>query len=278
MSRTIHKVYLEFRDDADAVSGAGLCLPYGIQNGFIPFWSGRGIFHDVLEHWFELNHKYFLRDAAFNVGGEIAAMGACMYYMDNGFRNEMSGFNHYADTICDTGSAEIVDALYGSSNFGHVLECAVPRQRVTDNSYLEEGIDKMLDRINAAYSDNRDCPEDEKLSRKEMFKSINRKKVSNLFRWGYHMAERKFPHTYSNASVLRRFEEYWDAFCKRYPAEELMGMYRGITFRFFKEDGEIRWTARFHENHMPDYEWEYVEFPRFGLISSKVYPMKYVTS
>ena len=47
---------------------------------FNAFWSATGIFHDVFEHAHE-HSKYFRGEAALNVGGEMAAMGAMYYFI-----------------------------------------------------------------------------------------------------------------------------------------------------------------------------------------------------
>lgn len=74
-------VSLKFFCD-DASGEYGLAHDNSIQNDtpFNAFWGGIGIFHDVFEHWFEGKHKYFKDEYAFNVGGEMTAMGAAMYY------------------------------------------------------------------------------------------------------------------------------------------------------------------------------------------------------
>ena len=49
-------------------------------DGFNAFWGGRGIFHDVFEHAHELTDPNFRGQYAFNIGGEIAAMGSLWYF------------------------------------------------------------------------------------------------------------------------------------------------------------------------------------------------------
>lgn len=249
MKKLVNTVNLEFFCD-DATGEWGLAHEGTIEShgsGFNAFWNGRGIFHDVFEHHFEHKHKYFTGDNAMNIGGEMAAMGAYLYY-----RSQITGskrdFNqnsiwHYSDSMRKTTEDMVQEAIeYGSSQFGSTLECGVPSQKPCEDSELEYQIREYWQNVKK-FNVAKDCDcDNSKESAKQYRNSVTFAKIANLHRWGYNMAKKLVPYSYENRDTLQNFIESWDVFCKN-NAETMAQMFSGITFKIYKENGNITWTA-----------------------------------
>lgn len=123
---TKHTVTLKlFQDDATGEYGFAHKNTIGADCSFNAFFTGVGIFHDVFEHWFEYEHKYFKGNYAMNVAGEMAANGACWYLYDtlglHGYRelSKNSMFNFSENIRHNTESLIIESVKYGYCNFGY---------------------------------------------------------------------------------------------------------------------------------------------------------------
>lgn len=251
MKRLIKTVELSFFQD-DANGEYGLCHKdtqdsnYG--NGFNAFWGGLGIFHDVFEHSHEHQNKYFRGDYAMNVGGEMAAMGAMWYYYNVlGMYNRLNanGYNAPGDMMRETTHSEIKEALYsGYCQYGYTLESNVPKQRPTDDSELEYQIEKMWKETKDAAIK---CTDEQERDFAIGYKrSVTFRKIADLHRYGFRMAERLVPDNYDNRTTLVDFMNVWDAFCKSNSAEDMQNNFSGVTVKLYKENDRISWKATFH--------------------------------
>lgn len=251
MKKLIHKVDLVFfEDDATGEFGLAHKETYDDNEGFNAFWNGIGIFHDVFEHWFEKRHKYFQNEAAMNVGGEMAAMGAMWYYYDYlGVRNRQSNPNsiyNFSESMRRTTQDMIEESIQeGYSRFGYVLECKVPEQRESENGELEYQIDVYSDEVkNYEFKHDKYKAEPEKECSEAMKNSITKNKIANLHRWGYRMAEKLIPDNYDNRDTLINFIEFFDTFCLNNKAKELHSYYSGMTIKLYKDENDIiSWKA-----------------------------------
>ncbi len=253
--RLVHTVKLRFfEDQANGEWGLAHNETYKENNGgdgFNAFWDGRGLFHDVWEHWFELEHKYFKGHSAMNVGGEMAAMGALWYYYDTLGLHERQfpGNVNYMGDMMRRGTEDLVtEALSeGYCNFGSTLESSVPNQKETDNNELECQLDLYWSNVlkHKVYEHgevNRD--ERAKESADIYRKSLSKRKIQNLHRWGYRMAEKLVPHTYANRQTLANFIAFWGDFCKRNKADELKDTFRYLDIKVWKDsEGDISWKG-----------------------------------
>lgn len=248
MKHLIKKVDLRFFQD-NTTGEYGLAHADTLDNngsGFNAFWNGIGIFHDVFEHSHEHANKYFRGDYAMNVGGEMAAMGGLWYYYNVlGVYNRMSQGMYYTPgdimkrTTMDMVSEAITD---GNTQFGNVLESNVPKQSPVCDSELEYQIAdfwKTIKNTNVKtdYKDDRKRGRDYK-------KSVTFRKIADLHRYGFRMAEKFVPDNRANADTLCEFLEFFDAFCKNNSTENLQGLFRGMIVKVYKnENDEISWTA-----------------------------------
>lgn len=247
--RLVHKVELElFQDSANGewgVTHKDTIRDDYSYGSFNAFWGGIGILHDVFEHWFENKHKYFLNDYAHNVGGEIAAMGACYYYAyELGAYCRNSGYDNRGSIMRST-TTDIFEALSsGWCNYGSTLECSVPYQKPLNSSFedfIDEYYKSIIPRKKSALR-RRGGEEQEVVYGREYAKSITLSKVKRLYRWGYRMAEKLIPDTTQNCFMMDEFCKYLDKFCKNNPAEDLARMYKYMTVKLYKDkDGDFTW-------------------------------------
>ncbi len=252
MKKLIREVKLRmFQDDANGEYGLAHYQTIQSDVSFNAFWDGIGIFHDVFEHYFEHEHKYFRGDAAMNVGGEMAAMGHAWYYYDVLGLGQIrySSHNPFAEAIRESTESELRDAiLYGYCSFGYELISHIPNQPTSYSCELEHQINRMWRNVkNVHYEGNE---EDEKEFSQAYKKSISLGKIANLYRWGYKQAERYVPDNWENRSTLRNFIAFWNEFCKKNDAKELynLGM-RNVVFKIYKENDIISWkTFAYVEN------------------------------
>lgn len=212
---------------------------------FNAFWDGIGIFHDVFEHWFEKEHKYFQGDYAMNVGGEMAAMGASSYYYHIlGVYNRPLGNHDFGDAIRATTFVEVQDAIQdgGYTRFGKQLLSNVPIQSKLDNSELEYQIFQYWQDVKKLTIDERLYEPEDAIEYK---KSVTFRKIADLHRYGHRMAERLVPDNNHNRMVLVDFIDYFNDFCKRYNAEDLYAHFSTLEISLYKNSiGEISWKAK----------------------------------
>src|ERR1035437_5395868 len=106
-------------------------------DSFNAFWDGMGLFHDVWEHNFEFTNKYFRGKGALNIGGEMAAMGAMWYYLNQlGMFNRLnpqSTYTYAQTTIAGTLDMVTERVKYGYGEYGKTLVCNVPSQEKSED-------------------------------------------------------------------------------------------------------------------------------------------------
>lgn len=250
MKRLIKTVDLVFFQD-DATGDYGLAHKETFDNnygsGFNAFWGGMGIFHDVFEHAHEYTNKYFRGDYAMNIGGEMTAMGAMWYYIDQlGMHNRLrQGYSIYSpgESMRETTQSLIEEAISeGYANFGATLESNVPKQRPTENNELEYQIEEYWKKVKKMRV--RTEYEQERETAIEYKKSVSFRKIADLHRYGFRMAEKLVPDTYENRQTLESFFDFFEDFCKNNPAETMQNHFKGMTVKLYKDsEGTISWKA-----------------------------------
>jgi len=251
MKRLVKKIELTFfQDDANGEWGLTHKDTYDNRYGssFNAFWSGMGIFHDIFEHSHEHQNKYFRGDYAMNIGGEMTAMGAMWYYIDQlGMHNRLNNRSiHAPSDIMRMSTQDMVHESieYGGGQYGSVLESNVPKQRPTDNSELEYQISEYWKKVKGF--DPEKNHDEEKEYGYQYKNSVTFRKIADLHRYGYRMAERFVPDNFDNRTTLIDFFDVWENFCKTHPAEEMKNMFSGVTFNIYKENDRITWKAILH--------------------------------
>lgn len=249
MKRLIKKVDLVFFcDDATGEYGLAHKETYDDYNGsFNAFWGGIGIFHDVFEHSHEYTNKYFRGDYAMNIGGEMAAMGAMWYYIDtlgvwNRLGNRPSIYTH-SQSMRLTTQDMIVDAVkYGNIQYGSTLESNVPKQKPVDNWTLESEIEEYWHEVKKLKPETDYEQEREDCERYK--ESLSFRKIADLHRYGYRMAEKMVPDTLENRNTLCDFLSFFEEFCANNDAKELATFFNGMEVKLYKDsEGNITWKA-----------------------------------
>lgn len=250
MKRLIKTVDLRFFQD-DATGDYGLCHKdtqddrYG--NAFNAFWNGIGLFHDVFEHSHEFTNKYFRGDYALNVGGEMTAMGAMWYYYNVlGVYNRMDSNRMVtpADSMKHTTLDEVQEAIGGYPRYGRALESNVPKQSPVYDSELEYQIQDFWKQVKEynRFSEY----EREKQDGIYYKQSVTFRKIADLHRYGFRMAEKLVADKWDNAQTLVAFIMFWDNFCKEHDAQEMAGMFSGLIVKVYRDEtGLISWKAIF---------------------------------
>lgn len=250
MKRLVKKIELTFfQDDANGKWGLTHKDTYDNHygNSFNAFWSGMGIFHDIFEHSHEHQNKYFRGDYAMNIGGEMAAMGAMWYYIDQlGIHNRLNNEYHSPGDIMRRSTEDMVhEAIeYGGSQFGAILESNVPKQRPTENGELEDQISEYWKKVKSFNPEkNHDSEKEYGYQYKN---SVSFRKIADLHRYGYRMAKRFVPDNFDNQATLIDFFDVWETFCKNHSAEDIKNYFNDITFKIYKENDRISWKAILH--------------------------------
>jgi hypothetical protein len=243
-----YKVRLRLTED-DATGEWGLCPSNAINvdNPFNSFWSHQGIFHDVFEHYFEDNSPYFYGSTAFNLGGEVAAMGHLSYYWSEFYlanrRLIPSSIYSFEDSIRSTTEGDMLEGIkYGYTNYGDELKCVVPYQK-PGNSALEDIIENHWNQVKEAeWRGNGYEDENEKEAAIRYKKSITKGKLQRLYRWGYHTAEKIAPYSYENRDTLDEFMKFWKRFTDMNDPKELSRYLSEIEFTVYPGKS-LKWEA-----------------------------------
>ena len=263
-----YKVELKFHED-DATGDWGL-LPsnsINIDTPFNSFWTPQGIFHDVFEHYFEQNHRYFTDKYAFNIGGEVAAMGHLAYYW-NEFRPEDRQINRlsiysFEQSIIDSTKSDMQEAISeGYSNYGNELLCAVPKQKIleTRGYGLENIIQDHWYEIKEIKPKRTKNDDDYIMNYKKNYKkSITLGKLRSLYTWGWKEAQKIAPWSEQNKTTIDKFIFYWGYFCDQNKAEDLAKWVDKVVFTI-KGGYDMSWNADFYtkENEKINYNKLYL--------------------
>lgn len=256
----LHTVKLNFfNDDATGEWGLAHDNSIDVENPFNAFWNGIGIFHDVFEHWFEGNHKYFMDENAFNVGGEMTAMGSAMYYYftlgigRTRLLNQNSWYS-FDQSIIQTTFSEIQESISeGYCRYGNTLNSGVPYQKDTEDYNFESMLGEyeyQLDELKNKPLNKDNFNDDIEFEfAKDYRKSVTKAKVRNLHRYGYKLASKLVPDNNENRHTLIEFIEFWTDFCAKNSAEELAVNFKGLEFTIDKDkDGIISWKGELISN------------------------------
>ena len=255
--KTIDLVF--FQDDATGDYGLAHKNTFDDNNAFNAFWNGIGMFHDIFEHSHEKENKYFKGDYAMNVGGEMAAMGSMYYYLEAmGVRNRILNQNMYfrgtGESMKESTLSEVHEAISsGYCRYGYSLESNVPDQRPIEDGEFEYQLKDYSDKVKALPVTSTD--EQEREFGKQYKQSVTFRKIANLHRYGYRMAERLVPNNWDNRAMLSTFIEFWNEFTKNNPAEEMQRNFKGLTIKLYKdENGFVSWKGVFESSSPSEIE------------------------
>jgi hypothetical protein len=231
---------------------AGLRPTWIAESGadFDPVWAGDSIFHDVFEE--SHGEPHFEGALTFNLGAEMAAMGALYYYQQDlgvqRFRGQYADVDAATAVLGNTRDLLLNAWTFGMqavmprsicSDYGVLLRSEVPDQPPVDPpSLLDSVVEEYWNGVEAYLRSTKAPPASESVT---LFReSVTRERIFNLHRWGWHEARRKVPFLPANRDACNRFIDFWTDFCQTHDAEELMQAYKGILFNVEHEGGSIR--------------------------------------
>ena len=265
----IRSVKMKFFKD-DATGAWGLTHKDTlVSDGFNAFWGGKEIFHDVFEHAHE-GTVFFRGEAFLNVGGEMAAMGAMYYFVQNlGIRERLMNPNSFwqPEESMVQETLQYYHSAYsdGDIRFGDELVSHVPKQKAVNRGYYS-GIESFLDeyayalagaRRGKSYgpiSQHRFKKTKEYVEQASKYtKSFTMKKVRDLHRWGWLEAEKLVPDEHENKDMLKEFIEKLEHYTKMHSAEDEAMIHPTATARIFQtEEGIISWEVEFEPDRYDD--------------------------
>lgn len=194
-----YEVILRLHKDQNGIFG--VCNKNAVGR-FDAFWDAAGVFHDVFEHYFEGEHKYFSGVNSFTTFGEMCASGHAIAYMDIGINNfQYRGGSR--DYIADTTTALEDYALgYTDTTEFCISNCVVPKQ--------------ILDRASLNYYLNnyRDWYE-RHADGESPLKKLNFRHVENCYKLGYKVANKVIGKDRdASFNTLQKFLDEWHGITK----------------------------------------------------------------
>jgi hypothetical protein len=219
---------------------------------FDPVWNGEAIFHDVFEHWHEGEPPYFNGQRALNLSGEMAASGALYYYYSDLGLQRFGGSNSSvtAATAVFRNTRELLLEAWTDGmrarrptsicpNHGLVLRSDIPPQVPPSmTSQLDAVLEEYWQAIEAQSAAQCSIPVTSEVA---LFReSVTRGRIFDLHRWGWHEARRGVPLLNENRDRLSAFIVYWNQFCDKNSADQLMDRYRTIRVNIRHAGGPIR--------------------------------------
>ena len=246
----MYRVDMRFFEDED--NGIwGVAPQDSLTQNFDPFWDGIGLFHDVFEHYFENKHRHFRGSYAYNIAGEVAAMGHAAYYYGElcMARREVSYFDGFDSCIRDLTLGRMSEALAGDDfAFGDELLCKLPYQRPTHNNMLESiarsHYEEILTLEGYRYDPEHPYYDEQTHERAKQYEqSITQRKLNDLYRWGYKRAKQIAPATHENRIALDTFITFWRDVCKANEASAMTAIYHKLIFTV-RPGQSLTWSAK----------------------------------
>lgn len=237
----------------------GIAIAGSKEHGFNAFWDAKGIFHDCFEHFFEGNPKHPFHGAhSYTVFGEIAALGAAMYYYDiahvhnrpldpkrwdfsPGIFREVWGM--LTEWKHDDYREEEDGRYFSSYPVPMPYQCPVTRQRQTGLMKDTGLLDEIPKEISWQYGHEENNAKEYNLA------------VRNLMRWGARQAE-KLSFFGMDGAI-----EDLETFVRRFDAEELSNLgIDEIQFRFKIDRGEyvetqVKFDTPWNDNSINTDTW-----------------------
>ena len=227
-----YKVQLQFFED-DATGYYGLAHKNSIDSGFNAFFNGIGLFHDIMEHYFEGVHPNFSGKYAFNYGGEIAASGHSAWYIHGlGLLKRWTDLNSF-QSIEDTfakGVGMEDEISSGYTRFGNELLCKCKNVYTIHPNYGQfvyyhwDYWQSIIDKYPEPKGE-----EHKVLDAMRIRKSLSLRKLEALYGWGYYTAKKLVPMTDHNIDMIKQMYKDLEKFTKYNDPRELSYMFKYFT-------------------------------------------------
>lgn len=225
----IHKV--DFRICEDDHGDRGL-IPAKIHHHqlfykFNAAWNARFIMHDIFEHWFELDAPFVGRHEI-EPDGEIAAMGACWYYLSVLRPSTLEKFFYNQNIAPDDNIVASMAMPIENATGNRMLKLPYIRKNGIDLSFFAEGI------LNYKYEEQSDY-----------INSMSKLKIERLMRWGYNKAEKLIANTYQNAQIYDEIHYFFEDLVQKNDRDYLTQMWDYLSFSMKTSRGNIQsWNVQ----------------------------------
>lgn len=183
-----YTVRLKYFEDDNGNWGFTHIDTFNSEYPFDAFWSAHGIVHDVLEHWFEGQHRYFRGRNMCNVHGEMvaSAMRVWMRYNAGFDIFELRNRSWVSPTFFEDTEGVISEFINEEYSRYPVEPLYLPYQKDTRHYTLENVIrdywDTLVDRHSRSVLHE---------------KGVKLSGIQNAYRWGFNLAERIYgKHSY----------------------------------------------------------------------------------
>lgn len=195
---------VEFKLDEDVQGNLGF-IPIDAweQNTFDSIEHISMFIHDVFEHNHE-NTEYFKGDAAYNIGGEIAAMGSLIWIVNTlgaAFRSNYGLIDN--KSIAATISGIAIDNIgqgikYGSYQYGSKLVSHVPPAPDEVHYDIERVTDEIVHQVKHVGLDEyyRLNDIEDQIAAIDIIRSFTKDKVRDLLYWGFNNLDTKLNGNY----------------------------------------------------------------------------------
>jgi hypothetical protein len=243
-----YEVWLKYHQD-DATGEWGFAHKNTISNEFNTFnafWSPEGIFHDVFEHYFEGEHKYFENYGFMTIFGEACASGHAIAYYEIGIDSfkyrKFPNRDFTADSInylkefvyqkSDDPESAYIDYPACKNN------CLIPYQKPTNNYYLENTISDYLFAIRL-YMNEKGVKNDG---------DIWLSGITRAYRYGYRQAKKIIgKNSKQSYYILNDFLIQWNNLTKQLNADNLYINNNELNYILFKikqSNGKLKIKVR----------------------------------
>jgi hypothetical protein len=246
-----------FQDDDTGTWGFTHLETYKEDYSFNAFYNAEGIMHDIFEHWFEGQLKYFKGDNICNVYGEMVASGVRVWMYTWGmfdvFDYRTNQFAGRDRTFYEDTESYIVEKLEDPdrSSFYPIHNINLPYQKDTKDYNLEGIISDYWDVLIGDHSVNtlHEC-------------GVYRSYIQNAYRYGYRLAERMFG-KYAYAGQYERQAlcswfykqlKFWHEYTERYNAEHL-----AIHDEYAYSLNYLQCTLHNHSSKLPIIKYQAVD-------------------
>lgn len=245
--KKILTVKLEVTNNDEATGEWG--LRHAGNDEFNTFWSAIGICHDVFEHSHEGLYPYFSGKYENNVAGEIVAMGALTYYLDNFYqyafrRRPEPGYYSVEQSIVATTQDFMEEGFeYGGTNYFYEgLVHNVPYQKPIDSYLLTSVINEHSYKIE-------ECREKYPKAH-ELLKTVRESDLKRLYRFGYNYYSKIVPWSEQNEETLCKFYDFWETIINCYTAEEFGNSCSYVIVDIFHNSNkDIVWEINFRNDY-----------------------------
>lgn len=207
----IYNVKLRYFED-DATGSWGFAHEETFDRGFNAFYSPDGIFHDVFEHYFEGQKKYFKGNNQCNILGEMVATAHKLYYYEMGINAFRYRDNNISPSSWREDTEPLLHEYFGDEDSWsdyNLHDVGIPHQKDPKSYNLDSAIYDYHSYIKEEFP--------------QYSKKLKLSWITNAYRRGYNMAEKKWGNQQNAAyQMMDKFLDEWHTFTRYAAADTLL--------------------------------------------------------